>query len=136
MSGRIAFYGSLLRSFGQQSRLGVSERTRYRGEGLVAGRLYDLGRYPGLLAGGGTVRVEIYEPLDEHLLAYLDEFEGYDPSRPDSSQYLRVQTDLVEPGGEVWIYRYNRSVEGKPPVPSGCWESYWRESRCGATPSS
>lgn len=127
MSDRIALYGSLLRSFPTQRRLGISARLRFVGPCRIAGRLYDLGRYPGFLPGDGEVRGELYEALDGRILDRLDEFEEFDVGRIEQSLYLRRKLPLIEPAGEAWVYVYNRSVEGCPVVESGCWESYWRE---------
>ena len=136
MSERIAFYGSLLRSFGVQRRLGISSRLRLIGPCLLSGRLFDLGPYPACLPGGGRVRGELYELLDAELIALLDRFEGFDPSRPRHSLYLRRRLRLIEPAGLAWAYVYNRSVEGLPLVGSGCWECRRRELRSDGTPSS
>ena len=136
MSERIAFYGSLRRSFGVQQRLGIDFRLRYVRSCLLRGRLYDLGEYPALLPGDGRVRAELYEPLDDRLIGFLDEFEGYDPQRPGQSQYLRQRVELIEPRVDAWVYLYNQSVEGRPLVDAGCWESYRRVVKAAAAPRS
>ena len=134
MIARVAFYGSLLRSFGEQRRLCIESRLRYLGPCALSGRLYDLGRYPGLIPGEGRVRGELYEPLDAELIGFLDQFEGFDAEQSERSQYLRRRTDLIEPEGQAWVYVYNRPIEHRPWVRSGCWETYWREVKSAAAP--
>ncbi len=136
MSEPIAFYGSLRRSFGVQQRLGIHSRLRYLRPCLLRGRLYDLGAYPALLPGDGRVRAELYEPLDDRLIGFLDAFEGYDPRRPKQSQYRRQRVELIEPHIDAWVYLYNRSVEGRPLVDAGCWESYRRVVKAAVVPRS
>jgi gamma-glutamylcyclotransferase (GGCT)/AIG2-like uncharacterized protein YtfP len=136
VSEPIAFYGSLRRSFGVQQRLGIHSRLRYLRPCLLRGRLYDLGAYPALLPGDGLVRAELYEPLYDRLIGFLDEFEGYDPQRPKQSQYLRRLVELIEPRVAAWVYLYNQSVEGRPLIDAGCWESYRRKVKAAAEPRS
>ncbi len=126
MSDRIVFYGSLLRSNPTQQQLGVAARLRFLGSCRVAGRLIDLGSYPGYLPGEGEVHGELYEPLDDRVLDVIDEFEEFDVGRMEQSLYLRRKLPLIEPDGAAWVYVYNRSVEGCPLIESGCWESYRR----------
>ena len=47
-------------------------RSTFLGEGSVRGRLVDLGSYPGLIAGAGRVRGEIYRLDGPELLPVLD----------------------------------------------------------------
>lgn len=82
------------------------------GEATVRGRLYQLQEYPGLVLDPAAEPVQgtIYE-VPEEAWERLDTYEGYDPSVPESSLFLRVKADVQRPGGEsesVWIYVYNR----------------------------
>jgi gamma-glutamylcyclotransferase (GGCT)/AIG2-like uncharacterized protein YtfP len=85
--------------------------SRALGRGTVAGTLYNLGSYPGLLPGGDRVPGVVIELDADAALARLDEFEGV----PDGL-YVRERTTVhLNAGGvvEAWVYRYNRPVIGR-----------------------
>jgi gamma-glutamylcyclotransferase (GGCT)/AIG2-like uncharacterized protein YtfP len=84
------------------------------GVGSVPGRLFDLGRYPGLVAGRGRVRGEVYRLRDPELLAAVDREEGYNFER------RRTVATLAD-GRRVraWIYRYRGPRERAVPIPEG-----------------
>lgn len=98
----------------------------------VNGRLFDLGAYPGLLAGESSSPVvgEVYE-VDDETLKQLDEFEG-------SSNYLRKQVEIVV-GSETrtcWTYEPDPECYSlQTLIPSGDWIEYaktktdWPEGR-------
>ncbi len=88
------------------------EPAGYLGEGTVAGRLFDLGRYPGLVAPrapGDRVRGELYTLRKPKLtLAKLDEYEGCRP-RAGSAEFARERWAVRLDDGrriEAWIYLY------------------------------
>lgn len=88
--------------------------SRPLGNGTVAGALYDLGSYPGLLPGDDRVPGTVIALGDAAALARLDEFEGV-----ESGLYVRERTTVhLDAGGtvEAWIYRYNRPVLGRPRI--------------------
>lgn len=88
--------------------------SRPLGNGTVAGALYDLGSYPGLLPGDDRVPGTVIALADEAALARLDEFEGV-----GSGLYVRGRATVhLDAGGaiETWIYRYNRPVAGRPRI--------------------
>ena len=102
---------------------------RFMGPAQVPGRLFDLGRYPGLLQGDGHVTGEVYEVDDEHL-ARLDGVEGVVPGDRAESHYWReVVTVISGPlqGQPVQTYVYNRPVDGCTPIPHGDYRRYIRE---------
>ena len=50
-------------------------------------------------------------PEDTAVLRQIDEYEGYDPDDPESSEFVRVRQAVELSGGgtqQCWIYRYNR----------------------------
>lgn len=84
------------------------------GEGTVAGRLLDLGRYPGLIAGAGRVKGELYRLDDAELLPVLDREEGYN--------FRRSMTTVTLASGRrlrAWVYRYRGPRERAVPIPHG-----------------
>ena len=109
-------YGTLMSGAG--SALGKPQRLRLAAESdslgpasIAHARLYDLGRYPGALAGGGEddlVHGEaVLLSVPESTLAWLDDYEGVVPGKPDESEYARVVREVKLAGGEAidaWVY--------------------------------
>ena len=80
----------------------------------AAGRLLDLGRYPGLVAGAGAVQGEVYRLDDPQLLPVLDREEGYN--------FVRRRALVTLADGRrarAWIYHYRGPRERAVPVPHG-----------------
>lgn len=86
------------------------------GWGSVAGRLFDVGRYPAMLPAIGTrqrVRGEVWR-LKRSALTGLDAYEGRD--------YRRALVDVTMEDGarlEACAYFWLRSVEGLRSISSG-----------------
>jgi gamma-glutamylcyclotransferase (GGCT)/AIG2-like uncharacterized protein YtfP len=100
----------------------LERASTFVGEGLVRGRLLDLGHYPGLVDGTGRVRGEIYRLDDPELLAVLDRAEGYNFDR-------RRATVTLANGRRVraWIYRYRGRRERAVLIPDGDYRrKQWR----------
>ena len=62
---KIAFYGTLMRGFDAQKRLGVEGSLRFERSCRIPGALWDLGTYPALVEGEAETAGEIYEILDQ-----------------------------------------------------------------------
>lgn len=92
------------------------------GKGVVKGRLYDLGEYPGavLIRGGTPVRGLVFEiPDDPEILNRLDEYEGFDRSHPQGSLFVRRKCFVTLEDGRrlsCWIYTYNRPLGTAAPI--------------------
>ena len=102
-------YGTLRRGLANRHARYLSEHAQWIGEARVRGRLYDLGRYPGLCLcsdGDEWAPGELYRmPVSSDLLTTLDQYEGAD--------FERV-TALARRAGErsvrTWVYEYQRPV--------------------------
>ncbi len=119
-------YGTLLPGLRLQAEMQGAE---HRGPAQVAGRLVDVGRYPGLLHGEGRVSGEVYR-VSEAQLARLDTVEDMVPGDRAASQYWREQVTVLAgalAGQRVWTYVYNRPVDGLVPIPHGDYRLYIRE---------
>lgn len=119
-------YGTLRRGFElyhHLERLGA----RFQEEARVAAELVDLGRYPGALPAGGNgewVRGELYElrrPQPD--LQVLDRVEGFIPSAPERSEFMRATAEVILANGArkcAWIYWLTpRAAAGRRRIAGG-----------------
>lgn len=114
---RVAVYGTLKRGFSNHHLL---QHADYLGEAVLTDiTLYDLGWFPAArLEPSRGVRVEVFD-IDESTLEALDQLEGYHSWQPEHSFYQRHQ--LSTPLGMVWVYIYNRPVQGLEVITKGEW---------------
>jgi len=102
--------------------LGLETRAHNLGPERIAGWLYHLGDYPGLVTGSqGMVHGELLSFTDPALIDEIDAYELYDPGHPGRSEYLRIEVDLLDSGRRAWAYEYNRPVKDKPVIATGNW---------------
>ena len=108
-------YGTLMS--GAQTPLGKAQRLRLARESdslgpasIAHARLYDLGRYPGAIPGGGGDDLVHGEAVllsaPEQTLAWLDAYEGIAPKH-DENEYERSLREVRLAGGEAidgWVY--------------------------------
>ena len=121
-SPHIFLYGTLMR--GEPAHHLLEDRVTFVEDATVAGTLISLGQYPGLLAGRGRVRGEVWRLQAPEVLRTLDEYEGYNFQR-------RATIATLASGRRVraWLYRYRgphtRAV--KAVIPDGDWRRHrWR----------
>ncbi|MCS7013973.1 MAG: gamma-glutamylcyclotransferase [Chloroherpetonaceae bacterium] len=106
---KLFVYGTLRRGL---ERHWLLQNSSYLGDGTIRARLYDLGDYPGIKKGNGTVYGELYE-VDAPTLARLDEEEDYMPSCESQSLYLRRWVTVRDRNGKrqrAFAYFYNGTV--------------------------
>jgi len=119
-------YGTLMPGLRLEAQM---HGARFVGPAQVAGRLVDVGRFPGLLLGDGQVNGEVYEVDAAHLVR-LDVVEGLVPGDREASQYWREEVMVLSgplQGQQVQTYVYNRPVDGCTPIPHGDYRRYIRE---------
>jgi len=110
-------YGTLRRGAPMHGLL--EGRTRWIGPASVAGRLLDLGAFPGLVAPaapGDRVHGDLFaiaEAQRDELLDALDRYEG--------ASFERVEETVDGPDGpaRAWLYVYCGEVDGHPVVAGG-----------------
>jgi gamma-glutamylcyclotransferase (GGCT)/AIG2-like uncharacterized protein YtfP len=130
VSEHVFFYGTLMRPFNRPGRQRIESQLSFAGRGRIRAALFDLGIYPAAVpsADDSMVRGEIYEISNPPaVLAALDEIEGFRPSEPDRSLYLRMRTDVVLEDGRVqsaWAYFYNAPLGRASRIPSGDYLEY------------
>jgi len=107
---RIIVYGSLRRKQGNSHWM---TNAQWLGEHVLTGyEMYDLGHYPAVIPGEGTIDCEVYR-IDASILAELDELKS------NAKDYQR---ELVStPFGSAWLYIYRYSVDGLKRIPHGNW---------------
>lgn len=112
-AGCLFVYGTLMPASGHPMALRLAAQSTVIGLGTVAGRLYDLGRYPGVVletAPGERVHgvaLALHRP--QHTLAWLDAYEGAGETDPEPQGYARVITAVQLTKGQkvaAWIYDY------------------------------
>lgn len=126
-------YGTLMShlegGMGKRVRARLAAECRSLGPAHVTGLLYDLGRYPGLVAGAaagaGAVQGELLELRDPpQTLAWLDRYEGIVEGWARSCEYdRRIVTAELASGEPVtaWVYNYRGPVHAARQITSGMW---------------
>jgi gamma-glutamylcyclotransferase (GGCT)/AIG2-like uncharacterized protein YtfP len=92
-------YGTLMRGYALHAV--IARGSTYLGPGQVAGTLIDLGSYPGLVAGRGAVKGEVYRIDTPELLPAVDGEEGYNFERR-----RRRITLANHRRAWAWVYHY------------------------------
>ena len=99
-------YGTLMTN---QRNHGYLKDATYIGDGAIEGyEIYDLGRYPGIIEGNGTVFGEVYQVTEEieKRLDYLEEEGDLYLKKPEM---VRLDENQIL---ECKVYVYNKSVDG------------------------
>lgn len=109
---KVFVYGTLLEGEGNHSY--YLQGSRCKGKAAVSGyEMYDIGAFPGIVPGAGSIPGEVYE-VDYETLQNLDYLEG------EGSLYIRKSAHVKMADGKAcyaWIYVYNGSVEGLEKTP-------------------
>jgi gamma-glutamylcyclotransferase (GGCT)/AIG2-like uncharacterized protein YtfP len=126
MSKYLFAYGTLQVGHAPPAMAPTVAKLRPVGEGSVPGLLYDFGDYPGVVLNAPKERKifgTVFEvPSGQDAWRVLDDYEGFNPLRPEASLFIRVlQSVQFKAGGtlECWVYVYNQSVDGARLVESG-----------------
>ncbi len=124
MGELIALYGTLMS--GLERRPGAPDLAAHiepLGECTLSGLLYDVGAYPGMVAGEGTVSGELWRTISPTALEILDEWEQYQPARERASVYVRRRVFVLEPEVQAWVYLWNKATTGLELIQSGDWRA-------------
>jgi gamma-glutamylcyclotransferase (GGCT)/AIG2-like uncharacterized protein YtfP len=123
--GYVFFYGTLLPRLAPPEIEPTVRKLRRVGRGFVRGQLFDLGEYPGaiLTRNGQPIKGQVFEiPEAPEILHRLDAFEGFDPSSPESSLFVRKRRHAqLEDGRKIfcWVYAYNGPLKTARAVGGG-----------------
>ncbi len=115
-------YGTLRRGGSNHFRMETAE---FIAKGSIAGRMYRIDWYPGLVLdeAGDDIVGEAYS-VDLELLGSLDSFEGISAGDTEACDYQRVPTTVTCADGETiiaWVWEWLGAVEESQRLPSGDW---------------
>jgi gamma-glutamylcyclotransferase (GGCT)/AIG2-like uncharacterized protein YtfP len=118
MSNHLFVYGTLRPASGHHLAEYLVANARHAGPATIAGRLYDLGHFPGLAdaaAADDLVHGDLFElPYPEPLLSVLDAYEG--------DLFRREQREVASLDGQrllAWVYVYQGSPSDGVRIASG-----------------
>lgn len=102
-----------------------------RREAWARGRLYDLGPYPGMVPAvrrSERTYGQLLALTSPHrCLPVLDDYEDYDPCRPEASTYRRARCRVAVAGGGrewAWVYWYQGHLHGARRITGGDWRRW------------
>jgi len=121
-------YGTLRRGAPARASRVLERVATYLGPARTGGRLYDLGRYPGLVPSDDSdawVRGEVHTLADPaRALVQLDRYEGCGPEDRRPHEYDRVEREVLFDSGDVgtaWLYAYAWPIDAAREIRSGDW---------------
>lgn len=124
-TSKLFVYGTLRQGFEPHIYL-RRQSARFLGQGIITGRLYDLGEYPGAVPSdlpGDEIQGELYElPDPDAHLQVLDEVEEFDPDHPETSLFVRRPAEVRLRTGEkieAWVYFLPRKPRNARLIQSG-----------------
>jgi gamma-glutamylcyclotransferase (GGCT)/AIG2-like uncharacterized protein YtfP len=132
-------YGTLLPELSPASLRGDLARLEPVGTGYVAGRLYDLGAYPGLVLdrqSGVPVKGELFrlagdsDDANAAILESLDQYEDAVASDERSGLFTRACEAVRMPDASevpAWIYLYQRDTSTATLIEHGDYRRWLRE---------
>jgi gamma-glutamylcyclotransferase (GGCT)/AIG2-like uncharacterized protein YtfP len=127
---RMFVYGTLMSTaggaYGQAARSRLKREAPERQAAVMRGRLFELGRYPGLTDSADAhdeVHGQLLELTDPAAtMHWLDEYEAISTDPDTDNEYARVVRSVrLADGAAVtaWVYLYQRPVTGLVRVTSG-----------------
>ena len=129
MTEYLFVYGTLMSTAGHPMGQRLAREARRVSAASIAGRLYDLGKWPGLVDSDSIrdrVHGEVYQIANPASFRWLDAYEGILEAGATPSEYARVVRRIrLENGGEIaaWVYLYQWDIVSARPVPGGRWQT-------------
>lgn len=113
----IFVYGTLRRDTNSEMHHLLAEYAEFIGEATRLGKLYEVGRYPGMVLSDNikdSVHGEVYLLRHEDIvLPLLDQYEEFGPEFPEPNEYRRQRQTVFLGNGDritAWLYVYNHPV--------------------------
>jgi gamma-glutamylcyclotransferase (GGCT)/AIG2-like uncharacterized protein YtfP len=128
MSHYLFVYGTLKRRSRHRMARRLAESARHIGAATIAGRLYNLGRFPGVKeprSADDQVHGDVYDLGDnaEQILREMDAYENAES--PPPTPYERQLATVTLADGRaltVWFYGYGGNVSEEQFLASGSYE--------------
>lgn len=132
MTQNLFVYGTLMSAdsgaLGRAQRERLQSEARCLGSATIGGRLYDIGRYPGLIESADPADIvhgEVFALEDAPAtFRWLDPYESIVPGDHVLSEYARSERAVrLTSGVDViaWVYIYNQDISAARLVASGMW---------------
>lgn len=128
MNPHLFVYGSLMSTAGHPMGARLQAEARLIGAATLAGRLYRVSWYPGVVESTDPeqrVHGEVYALADPvRALAWLDAYEGVVPGSEEAAEYRRLERPVrLATGQEIaaWVYLFQSDVAGLTLVSDGRW---------------
>lgn len=118
-------YGTLMRASRHPLARRLSMESRFVGRATIGGKLYSIGRYPGVVEDASQqyhVHGEVLQLRNARSFTWLDEYEGCGPNSPCPQEYERKLLPVWLPNRgklDCWTYVYNGKVAPFRWIPSG-----------------
>jgi len=130
MIDRLFVYGTLMHGYDHPMARLLSDHADYLGPATLAGRLYRVKHYPGVIPSQDPAELVFGDVFRLHrpdvLLPQLDDYEGCGVSSPPPPQYRREVTTVALQSGatvEAFVYFYNLDVTKLTRIASGRFQS-------------
>lgn len=127
-------YGTLRRAAGNAAHRLLADMAELVGHGVVLGRLYQAEGFPVLAPDpqGVPVTGEVYRAFaPSAAFLRLDQYEGFDPGSPDTSEFRRALVTVAMNDGRsvtAWSYIYQLPLFNLTLIPHGDYARFLRES--------
>ncbi|SEP98395.1 gamma-glutamylcyclotransferase family protein [Neolewinella agarilytica] len=123
-------YGTLMSNIPSSMSKFLRRRGTLIGKGTVVGTLYDLGQYPGFVAGGeGKVKGELYrleEARAEQTMEMLDAYESVTGAPEDEYRKIELKVTVGDGGTFTAVtYEFTKSVVDKKTIPLGNYSAFY-----------
>lgn len=111
---------------GMPQHIDLEAAGEFEGPCRFRGEMYDLGGYPGVVAGDTLCRGIIWRMQDVSILRDLDDFEDVAQGNPDASFYWREKWAVLDDSGSetgelAQIYVYVAELDGYSKIEDGDW---------------
>ena len=120
-------YGSLRPAVARGEPLRLVADLEQLGSASVPGDLYDLGDYPGMVAGGGRVWGDLLRVPDPERFDQLDDYEECGGRRPLFRRVQLIARRIDGSSCRAWVYLYAGSVADGRYLPEGDYVAFLNE---------
>ena len=125
MNAYLFVYGTLLHSIESSMANYLKDVSTFIGTGHLKGRMYDLGRYPGVVVNEKEPK-RIFGHIFKlkqaaEALKVLDYYEAIPDGENTTSEYIRCLQEVESEGNIIscWVYVYNLSTDGLTEIKGG-----------------